>query len=348
MIDKEGYSTYLLDDGSSFRWLKIEDYNVFGVMCAGTKTMAYKKQDYSRMDIFISNTGQGNLQNQTVEEYKSKIITVFQYLSEKYGVVVDLQSLRFSQMEINCTFNLQEDFYKYHRVLRLLMFNLPQSFKKLGQVLGVNKEKQRIEAETFYRGNASMEVKIYDKKRQLEQTVQFIASENIMRIEFILKTSQKIKEAFGSSLVSSLTDAKLNEFFYKQFIRLFENPYRRWQTENGNILRNMILRHRRRNRNYWKSNLLSECANIELSNQIPVLLDVKDLLEQVKRLDEKGHYARLKEGILEQCLQHDIFLQKDADKAEEIIYKVHEAYNNYWRGQEPISAPNSPNNGEVV
>lgn len=62
--------------------------------------------------------------------------------------------LKFSKMEINCTFELKEEFYKYHRVLRLLMYNLPKSFKKFGQVLGVNKKEQRIEAETFYRGNS--------------------------------------------------------------------------------------------------------------------------------------------------------------------------------------------------
>ena len=63
---------------------------------------------------------------------------------------------------------------------------------------------------------------------------QFVSSENIMRIEFILKKSQKIKEVFKSTLVSDLTDAKLNEFYYSQFIRLFEKPYRKWQMENAN------------------------------------------------------------------------------------------------------------------
>ena len=91
---------------------------MFGVMCAGTKKTKYMKQDYSRIDIVIGDKLQGNLQNKTVEEYKDKIKRVFQYLYEEYGISVDLQYLKFSEMEINCTFELKEEFYKYHRVCK--------------------------------------------------------------------------------------------------------------------------------------------------------------------------------------------------------------------------------------
>ena len=85
-IDKNGKYTYLLEDGSSFRWLKIEDFHLFGVMCAGTK--------------------------KTVAEYQRMIKRIFQYLHDEYGVTVNFQNLKFSEMEINCTFELKEEFYK--------------------------------------------------------------------------------------------------------------------------------------------------------------------------------------------------------------------------------------------
>lgn len=163
-------------------------------MCAGTKKTARMKQDYARLDIFVRDKLHGNLQNKTVVEYQRMIKRIFQYLYEEYGITVNFQNLKFSEMEINCTFELKEEFHKYHRILRLMMFNLPRSFKKLGQISSINKREQRIESETFYRGNSSTEVKIYDKKKHLEQTIQFRLEENMMRIEFILKKSQKIKE----------------------------------------------------------------------------------------------------------------------------------------------------------
>lgn len=317
-------------------------------MCAGTKKTARMKQDYARMDIFVRDKLHGNLQNKTVVEYQRMIKRIFQYLYEEYGITVNFQNLKFSEMEINCTFELKEEFHKYHRILRLMMFNLPRSFKKLGQISSINKREQRIESETFYRGNSSTEVKIYDKKKHLEQTIQFRSEENIMRIEFVLKKSQKIKEVFQSTLVSDLTDEKINDFYYQQFTRLFEKPYRKWQIENGNQLKNMITYHKGRNKRYWKSNLLRECSNKEQLNQIPLLLDVKDLLTQVKILDKDRHYQRIARGILEQCRYNDIYLQNDAEKAEEIIGKVKDAYNSYLNREVVIETLDSPIYGETA
>lgn len=68
--------------------------------------------------------------------------------------------------------------------------------------------------------------------------------------------------------------------------------------------------------------MLRECSNKEQIDQIPLLLDVKDFLLQVKALDKDGHYTRVEKGILEQCNYNNVYLQNDADKAEEIICTV--------------------------
>jgi pyruvate-formate lyase-activating enzyme len=112
-------------------------------------------------------------------------------------------------------------------------------------------------------------------------------------------------------------------------VRLFEKPYRKWRDENGKQLRDMIKYHKKKNRNFWISNLIRECSNAEQIDQIPLLSDVMDLLVQVKALDKHGHYKRVEQAILDQCSYNNVYLQGDADKAEEIISKVHEAYANY-------------------
>ena len=205
-----------------------------------------------------------------------------------------------------------------------------------------------MESETFYRGNSLTEAKIYDKKKQLEQTIQYNTKENIMRIEFILKKSQKIKEVFKSTLVSDLTDKMLNEFYIEQFVKLFEKPYRKWQIENKKRLNSLITYHKQKNKKYWKSNLLRDCSNREQQDQIPLLLDVKDLLLQIKALDKDGHYKRVEKGILEQCDFNDVYLQNDSDKVEEIIIKVHEAYDNYLKGLTLVSVSYTTISGEVA
>ena len=43
VIDREGKFTYLLNNGESFRWMKIEDRKMFGTLCAGVKKEKYFK-----------------------------------------------------------------------------------------------------------------------------------------------------------------------------------------------------------------------------------------------------------------------------------------------------------------
>ena len=231
-------------------------------------------------------------------------------------------------MEINVTIPLKDEFYKYHRVLQLFMYNLPNSYKKINEVSAANKKEKRLETETLYRKNTSMAIKVYDKRRQLRQTIGYQADKEYLRIELVLQHRQKVREVFKTNSIQGITDAMINDFFMKEFRRLFVEAYRKWQTENAVRLRKMIKSHKKASPRYWKSNLIRECANREQADQIPVLLDVNDLLVQVNALDEAGHYRRIETGILAQCVKTDVFIQNDAEKVEEIFDLVYEAYDN--------------------
>ena len=331
-IDVAGSFVYQAD-GVSFRWLKIKDNNKFGTLTAGVKKKKQGMYAFERMEIFVGDGEAGNLQNKTVDEYKSLVIEAFEYLSSEYGIVANYDDVHFSLMEINCTFPLESEFYQYHRALRLLMYNLPSNFKKLNQVQAVNKEEHRLEAETYYRGNNTTEVKIYDKRKQLAETIYYFHSENLMRIEVTLKKPQRIKEAFKTNSLNDFTDAMINDFYIKQFERLFVNKYKKWQKENAKRLKRMIVASKVDSPVRWKSKLLRECSSREQADQIPLLLDIEDLLDQIKELDTAGHFSRTEEGIRRQCIKEDVFLQKDSAKIEEIIQKVYAAYDYHKKVQ---------------
>ena len=187
-----------------------------------------------------------------------------------------------------------------------------------------------------------MEVKIYDKRKHLAQTVGVTTGAELMRIEILLKNPQKIREVFKTRIVWELTDEMLNEFYWKQFSRLFIRPYRKWQIENAKKLRDMIEYHKEKSIKLWKSNLLAECSNREQLDQLPWLLDVNDLLEQIRALEKGSHYNRVAKGVVEACKSNDVYLQNDSSKMEEIFNKVHQVYLRYdgVNGQgirEPIS-----------
>lgn len=295
-LETEGQFAYNLKNGSSFRWLKIVDNHFFGTLVAGTRKAERFKQDYARLDIRIGTNQEGNLQNKLLIDYKRYILEVFDYLYREYGIMADYTDIKFNLMEINCTFEIQHLFHEYHRILRLIMFNLPQTYKKLGQIQTANKKKYRLETETFYRGNSSMELKIYDKKKQIEQVYHKTIQNNFMRIEIVLKKPQKIKEVFHTNLVKKITDKQIHEFYIGQFKKLIETPFYKWKYDNDKKIYQMIVNNK--GKRYWINNFLRECRNEEQLRQIPILLDIKDFLRQAKLLEKNGHYKRVEKKCL--------------------------------------------------
>lgn len=265
----------------------------------------------------------------SIQNYKQRITEIFTYLYEEYGVLIDETDTRISLMEINCTFKINDSFHKYHRALRLLMYLLPDYYKKITEVQKKNSNSVSLETETFYRGNKSMQIKIYDKKRQLEDTIGYEHKNNLLRIEFVLKTSQKIREVFHGNYLKDITDQKINDLYIKEFNRLFAKQYQTWRKENGAMLKALIEEYKKCYSIHWQRNLIQALRNKEQIDRVPVLLEIEDLLEQIKFLDNKGHYKRIERSIINKCLPDDVFLQKDSQKIEEIITKVNRIYSNF-------------------
>lgn len=328
-LEEQGKATYLLEDGESFKFMKIKDNRMFGTLVAGSKDTRPYKTDYQSVEIVIRDPETANLQNLTVEEFKERVEVIFSYLEEEYGIVIDKTETRISYMEINCTFYTKEEFQRYHRVLGLMMYNLPNKSKKMIQIDKVNPREDSREVETYYRGNKSMEIKIYDKKRHLKRIKGYEAPESIMRIELILRTAQKVKEVFGTNSLWDLTDKMVNEYYYNQAEKLFEKRFRWWKRENSKQLENLIMKHKEKNGQNWQQKLLDECCNYEMEKRIPLLLDIEDLLEQVKRIQRNGQFSRTKKSLLKKCTERDVFLQKDNDRMKEILKKIEQAFQIY-------------------
>lgn len=326
VLEESGENLYFLGDNTGFRKLKIDDNIWFGSLIAGTTVNKSGKHDYSRMDITIGNRETGNLVNMSVAEYKERVQYIFSYLYGEYGILIDGSHTKISQMEINCTIAIEEEFYKYHRSLELMLYNLPDYYSKIGKLQKANKKDVRLEAETYYRGNQSMQIKIYDKKKQLQDTRGCMIDENIMRIEFELKSASKIRTVFGSNELEELTQRKVCDFYIGQFRKLFEKKYWKWRKDNGNFLRKLIIDHKSKNPIHWQRNLLNECRNQEQKNSVPILLEIEDLLEQVRLLEGSGHYTRTEKAILNKCELDDVYLQRDSEKIEEILSKVNHIY----------------------
>ncbi|MBC5688692.1 hypothetical protein H8S37_07075 [Mediterraneibacter sp. NSJ-55] len=345
-LEEHGDIEHQLENGSSFAKLKITDNKYFGTFFIGTQKRNTSYILYTRMDITIQDRNYGNLCNSTMVQYKERLIQIQQYLSDEYGIIVDISELRLSTLEINCTFEIKHYFHKYHRALNLMMYNLPDTYGKISEYKKKDKTNVRFESETFYRGNQRMQIKIYDKKRQLHDAGICSIDQHVMRIEFVLKTAAKIKEVFGTNKVNLFTDSMITNFYNYQFYKLFVHKYQIWRQHNSQFLHQMIIKHKKNSPKNWQRNLLTECRNIELQNRIPVILEIEDLFEQIKLLDKSGHYARTKTSILKKMNSEDVYLQHDAQKVQEILTTVYKIYKNMNISEN--SFRKSPKCGELI
>ena len=80
---------------------------------------------FTTLGINVSD-GRNNKQNMTAAEYRNRIKTVLDRLERCYGISVNRENVQARSLEINATFELEDDFEKYSRVIRLIMNNLPK------------------------------------------------------------------------------------------------------------------------------------------------------------------------------------------------------------------------------
>ena len=326
ILERKTEMNYITQDGIEFGRLQINDNNEFGTMLIEIRKKMGSYYVYTRMDVYVGDNYKGNLNNISVKEYKKKVQNIQIYLSNKYGVDIDISRIKIRNVEINCTFQIEDEFYKYHRPLRLVMYNLSDDSKKTMIVEKNNKQERRLESETFCYGNARWKLKVYDKKRQLYETIGYECDIYIMRIEITLLGLSKVREVFKSNLLEDLTDKKLQEYYICQFRKLIEQKYIKWKEQNQKWLREKIIIYKELYKNAWQRKLLSECRDLEMKHRVPIILEIEDLLKQVKLLENpKGrHYSRVEKEILAKCNEDDVYRQHDAKKIEEIISKVNE------------------------
>lgn len=142
---------------------------MFGVCTVYMKCMNGTRFVYASMDISIGTVRETNFQNQTMEEFKLRLDTIREYLVNKYGVVADFMQATFKNLEINVTLPLKHKFKEYHRVFNLMMYNVVLRNSKPTLEFKAENKKCRAGGNRNLQENNCLEVKIYDKARQLRE-----------------------------------------------------------------------------------------------------------------------------------------------------------------------------------
>ena len=280
---------YVAHDGQNFTRLKIHDC-LIDRMVAGASPISGENNQFCEMSLSVKGV-MGNLYGYSVSQYYELLVEIENHLKSSYGITVDFSCLRIKTIEINKTFELKEGFREYHRVLQLMMSNLPKSFKnqmKWEELVQCGYDHQSYYATTRKRTSSKSqsprytELKVYNKSKQMENVI--LLNEDYMRVELKLVGGRKISDALGSNYFADLSDEIISNYFQRQMERLFLKPFYNWKKSRRKLLIDLMKEQRKKDCKRWIVNTLRVLQNTEIEQSYPALLDIEELIPLVSFL----------------------------------------------------------------
>lgn len=327
---KERQSKYVvLNTGEYFSTLCIKNTEFFDVFFFGVR----KNKIYGYMEMSVPDDGYHNLNCLTVTQYIQRIRDTACFLQECYGITVDFSDIKYKSMEINKTIILNNNFQAYRRPIALMMYLLPNVLRLKEADFSesdvhprkIKDYDHKISTYTKSSGKRGISVKIYDKKSQLEMCFNIITYQHYLRYEITLKSPTKIRLAFGDNSLNVITDEFIHQYFINFILCNVVTPYNKHCQKRDIALRKILKRHYEPESKTWTRDTLAEIREIELKNGVPFMLEIEELILQVKclRINSKQQRFNLKKRFIQLCEdQNSIFIQKDGVKYNEIIGKL--------------------------
>lgn len=318
---------YITAYGQEFSKLLIEKDGEIDRLVAGSKLIGNKRVDYCHLSVSIGNKDTGNLLSYTRDEYLEKLQAIEDHLKSEYGIYVDFSDITVKEIEINRTFKLEEDFSKYHRVLNLIMTNLPAYLKNQMDYKKVTKGSS--EYETYYatskttgKSKKYLLFKIYNKSKSVEKLI--LLTDSYMRVEFRLVGAEKVKKALKINRFVDLTDEIINDYFSSQVKKIIVKPFNAWKKDRDKYLVELMKQQRERDIRHWQSNVLRVLQNKEIDEKRAVLLDIEELIPLVNKLDlSSNRRCDVKRNFRRQAEKIEtVFRNNDHKKMQEIIEKL--------------------------
>lgn len=244
---------------------------------------------YGRMEMSVDDAVYHNLNCLTAIEYAEKLENAKKYLKDEYGIIVNMSDCKYKSLEINKTIITNHKFSEYVRPIKLMMYLLPDRLR-LRAVEYMSKSPRPYKAsdyktypETYMkvsRGKEKrLEIEIYDKTKQLER-YKITVCHNYLRFEIKLYGS-KIKEALGYNSVYDVTDEVIYNYFNTFIQKNVVDEYDKYCEKRNRAVRMILRNHYKPYSHTWIRDVLLEVCDTELSNGIPLVLDVDEIISQL-------------------------------------------------------------------
>lgn len=318
---------YITPSKKMFKRLLIDNDNLIDKMVAGSKVMGNKRIDYCNLSTTIKNSELGNLNCYTVNEYQEQLQKIKNHLETKYGIIADFSNVTVKELEINRTFRLSHNFETYHRVLNLIMTNLPSYMKNQMDYKKINKGSS--EYQTYYatskttnKSKRYLLFKIYNKSKAIENII--LLTDSYMRVEFKIVSAEKIKKSLGTNKFLDLTDNSINNYFNSQIHKMIIQPFQNWKINRDKYIIKLMQEQRIQDVRHWQTNVLRILQNEEIAQKRPIILDIEEIILLVNKLDIKNNRkSDIKRNFRKQSIKYEnVFCNRDDLKMNEILEKL--------------------------
>lgn len=322
------------DHGMPIKRIVIRDNHVFNdliIGCAGDGT--HYVHEYVYLTLTVAYARGDNVSNLSWDEYDYYLECACDYIADIYGISLNAKSSTIKSVELNCNIILSAPYQDYCRVLTLMVSWVPKTFWQGGSYTSQARQGQKS-SDTFLKRNKQQEIIFYNKSEQIrkkEKSEHFLKhkmTNDLLRLELRILTPEKVKAAFGSNVWRQLNNQLIVDYFYECMSKWYIQKANQWEKQSIVLLKKMLRTTKNVTPKNWHHLLLHRLKNEEICTQIPIILDIKQVILAIRQLKEpsytKSHMVKVIQRA--KCFDNDVFWKNDLDKLYEILDGIKAAY----------------------
>lgn len=318
-VEKKANTYAETNSGNKYNHIHIPKGNLFDDFFYGRSQLT--NEFFGKLELSVNNDEYHNLNCSTIDEIKKRVKDIERYLADNLGILVNFDDIKIKSIEINKTFELDNNYDSYHRVMKTLIYLLPQRLSKEKSIYRNNENTY-----TFYSGNASEKLKIYNKTKQLNDKYLINLENKYVRFEITLTNdSGKIKNIFKTAILWSIDDEQINEYFNNFVLKNILAPFVKHKKYSHKMVQQFIISEYKKCSHKWIENVLLFVSDYEIAHNLPLLLsieDVKPLLTKLKIENKSTKHYIFRRFKLCANLYSQFLTNNDNLKYAEIIKKL--------------------------
>lgn len=297
IIDMEGVTAPVYDYKQNkdiyIHHINITDDIIFNRLTIGVAKSDIGNYLFCYLDISKMGVDDCNLVPYTVDGFKAYTDKCIKYIEERYGIRLSDNDYKGESMEMNITITLESEFDDYSYLLNLMGELSTGGRKRYKYYVHKDTDKKLTGIKLYSKSRTK---KVYDKKKQLEneKEIKIKLDKEYMRIEDTLLHQNVIKDTFGTCFINRITDENIKAYMIKSINEDLIIPIEKHIAEGNKLLKKVAKEEMTKDMKKWKRMFLYRAATLRNSKNIPVVVDIEQILRIIKEMNPRNYSRDIK------------------------------------------------------